>query len=150
MQVVIGLSNNSKKPKTILSMEKVIAVVVTYNRKTLLSECIIALRNQTRKPDAILVVNNGSIDDTEAWLLMQQDIFSITQKNVGSSGGFNTAINWAYKHGYTWIWCMDDDGYPKEDALEKILEPEMDMLCLRNCAVLNKEDKKTFVFTCLF
>ena len=127
-------------------MEKVIAVVVTYNRKTLLSECITALRNQTRRPDAILVVNNGSTDDTEAWLLSQQDIFSITQKNVGSSGGFNTAIKWAYKHGYTWIWCMDDDGYPKEDALEKILEPEMEMLCLRNCAVLNKEDKKTFVW----
>ena len=127
-------------------MEKVIAVVVTYNRKILLSECITALRNQTRKPDAILVVNNGSTDDTEAWLLYQQDLFSVTQKNVGSSGGFNTAINWAYKQGYTWIWCMDDDGYPKEDALEKILEPEMDMLCLRNCAVLNKEDKKTFVW----
>lgn len=127
-------------------MEKVIAVVVTYNRKILLSECITALRNQTRKPDAILVVNNGSTDDTEPWLLSQQDLFTITQKNVGSSGGFNTAINWAYKQGYTWIWCMDDDGYPKEDALEKILEPELDILCLRNCAVLNIQDKKTFVW----
>jgi rhamnopyranosyl-N-acetylglucosaminyl-diphospho-decaprenol beta-1,3/1,4-galactofuranosyltransferase len=127
-------------------MEKVIAVVVTYNRKTLLSECITALRNQTRKPEAILVVNNGSTDDTEMWLLSQQDIFSITQKNVGSGGGFNIAINWAYKHGYTWIWCMGDDGYPKQDALEKILEPDMNMLCLRNCAVVNKEDKKTFVW----
>ena len=47
-------------------MEKVIAVVVTYNRQKLLSECITALRNQTRKPDAILVVNNGSTDDTGA------------------------------------------------------------------------------------
>ena len=127
-------------------MEKVIAVVVTYNRQALLSECITALRNQSKKPDAILVVNNGSTDDTEQWLQSQQDLIFITQKNLGSSGGFNTAINWAYKNNYTWIWCMDDDGYPKQDALENILAPQLDMLCLRNCAVINKEDKKTFVW----
>lgn len=127
-------------------MEKAIALIVTYNRQHLLSECITALRNQTRKPDAILVINNGSTDNTEQWLQSQHDLIFITQKNTGSGGGFNTGINWAYKQGYSWIWCMDDDGYPKEDALEKILEPETDLLCLRNCAVLNKDDKKTFVW----
>jgi rhamnopyranosyl-N-acetylglucosaminyl-diphospho-decaprenol beta-1,3/1,4-galactofuranosyltransferase len=127
-------------------MEKAIAVVVTYNRHQLLSECINALRNQTRKLDAILIVNNGSTDQTEDWLINQKDIFFITQKNVGSAGGFNAGISWAYKHNYSWIWCMDDDGYPKEDALEKILEEDIERLCLRNCAVLNKEDKKTFVW----
>lgn len=127
-------------------MEKVIALVVTYNRQHLLSECITALRNQTRRPDTILVINNGSTDNTEQWLQSQSDLIFITQKNTGSGGGFNTGIDWAYKQGYSWIWCMDDDGYPKEDALEKILEPETDLLCLRNCAVINKEDKKTFVW----
>ena len=127
-------------------MEKAIAVVVTYNRLTLLKECITALRNQTHKPDAILVVNNGSTDDTGKWLLSQNDLLTITQGNTGSGGGFETGINWAYKNNYSWIWCMDDDGYPKEDALEKILAPELNRLCLRNCAVINKEDKKSFVW----
>lgn len=127
-------------------MGKAIAVVVSYNRQKLLSECITALRNQTQKLDAILVVNNGSTDSTEEWLKDQPDLIFITQNNVGSSGGFNTGISWAYKNGYSWIWCMDDDGYPKEDALQNILAAETDDLCLRNCAVLNKEDKKTFVW----
>ena len=127
-------------------MEKTIAVVVTYNRRALLSECITALRNQTHKPDAILVVNNGSTDNTEQWLQSQDDLFFVTQKNVGSGGGFNTGIHWAFKHHYTWIWCMDDDGYPKQDALENILNANTDTLCLRNCAVINKEDKKSFVW----
>ena len=127
-------------------MEKVIAVIVTYNRSSLLAECIEALRNQTRTLDAILVINNGSTDGTEQWLTGQKDIFCISQKNIGSSGGFNTGINWAYRHGYSWIWCMDDDGYPAPDALEKILEPETEHLCLRNCAVINKIDKKSFVW----
>ena len=67
-------------------MEKAIAVVVSYNRSNLLAACIDALRNQTRKPDAILVVNNGSTDNTEAWLQQQQDIFFITQKNKTNAG----------------------------------------------------------------
>jgi rhamnopyranosyl-N-acetylglucosaminyl-diphospho-decaprenol beta-1,3/1,4-galactofuranosyltransferase len=127
-------------------MEKAIAVVVTYNRLTLLKECITALRNQSRKPDAILVVNNGSTDDTGQWLLSQSDLLTITQGNTGSGGGFETGISWAYKNDYSWIWCMDDDGYPKEDALEKILAPELDRLCLRNCAVIDKTDRKSFVW----
>jgi len=127
-------------------MEKVIAVVVTYNRVTLLSECITALRNQTRKPDAILIVNNGSTDTTEQWLQQQPDIHFINQKNVGSSGGFSSGINWAYKNGYSWIWCMDDDGYPKEDALDNLLQADDGTLRLYNCAVVNKENKKDFVW----
>ena len=91
-------------------MEKVIAVVVTYNRQALLSECVAALRKQSRPLDAILIVNNGSTDNTEQWLQQQSDIFFVTQNNVGSSGGFSTGINWDYQKGYSWIWVFEDDG----------------------------------------
>jgi GT2 family glycosyltransferase len=127
-------------------MEKVIAVIVSYNRQKLLSECITALRNQTRKPDTILVLNNGSTDNTEEWLQLQDDVICLTQKNVGSGGGFKAGIEWAYKNGYSWIWCMDDDGYPKEDALEILLNVDTPQRSLLNCAVLNKDDKKSFVW----
>ena len=127
-------------------MEKVIAVIVTYNRKALLSDCIDALRSQTRQLDSILVVNNGSTDGTEEWLRTQPDVEFITQANVGGAGGFNTAIQLGYKKGYTWIWCMDDDGQPKADALENLLAAESNELTLLNCAVINIEDKKSFVW----
>lgn len=127
-------------------MEKVIAVVVTYNRKALLSECITALRNQSRPLDAILIVNNGSTDGTDEWLANQPGLFFINQNNTGSSGGFSTGINWAYENKYAWIWCMDDDGYPKDDALENLLAADDGCLRLLNCAVIDKEDKKSFVW----
>ncbi len=127
-------------------MEKVIAVVVTYNRKALLVECINALHAQSRPLDGILIVNNGSTDGTEEWLQQQTDIQFISQKNTGSSGGFSTGISWAYSNGYSWIWCMDDDGYPKQDALEKILEADDGTLRLMNCAVIDKENKNSFVW----
>lgn len=128
-------------------MERTIAVVVSFNRKALLSECIDALRKQTRKPDAILVVNNGSTDGTTEWLNSQPDIFQISQANLGSAGGFNTGITWAFDKGYSWIWCMDDDGYPHPAALENLLKHEpQGHRALLNCAVLNKEDKRSFVW----
>jgi rhamnopyranosyl-N-acetylglucosaminyl-diphospho-decaprenol beta-1,3/1,4-galactofuranosyltransferase len=127
-------------------MDKVIAIVVTYNRQFLLSQCITALRKQTHKIDKILVINNGSSDHTEAWLRSQSDIEFITQENVGGAGGFYTGIKTAYEKLYSWIWLMDDDGYPKEDALEHLFEGNDEELCLRNCSVINKDDKKSFVW----
>jgi rhamnopyranosyl-N-acetylglucosaminyl-diphospho-decaprenol beta-1,3/1,4-galactofuranosyltransferase len=127
-------------------METVIAVVVTYNRQKLLAECVNALRNQTRPIDKILIVNNGSTDNTEAWLQQQKDLEFVTQKNIGSAGGFNTGIKLAYEKSYDWVWLMDDDGFPKEDALANLLEHTGEKLCLRNCAVINKEDRKSFVW----
>ncbi len=127
-------------------MDKVIAVVVTYNRQILLAQCVSALRKQTRKIDKILVINNGSTDQTENWLRSQPDIDFITQENLGGAGGFYTGIKTAFEQLYTWVWLMDDDGYPKEDSLEKLLEGSDEKICLRNCAVINKEDKKSFVW----
>jgi rhamnopyranosyl-N-acetylglucosaminyl-diphospho-decaprenol beta-1,3/1,4-galactofuranosyltransferase len=130
-------------------MEKVIAVIVTYNRQKLLADCITALKNQTRKVDGILVINNGSTDETTNWLKKQKTIQHISQENVGSAGGFYTGIKTAFEKGYNWIWLMDDDGYPKEDALEKLLEDDREELMLRNCAVVSKDDKKSFVWKTL-
>ena len=42
----------------------VCAVVVTYNRKNLLLECLEAIRKQTRPVDAIYIIDNASTDGT--------------------------------------------------------------------------------------
>ena len=46
----------------------IIVAVVTYNRSILLSRCIDNILLQSRKPDEIIVINNGSTDDTEEML----------------------------------------------------------------------------------
>ena len=128
-------------------MEKTIAIIVTYNRQKLLSECIDSLRSQTHSLDKILVINNGSTDNTERWLSTQKDITFITQNNSGSAGGFSTGIKWAFENNFSWMWCMDDDGYPKENALQNLLSAADGRdLTLLNCAVIDKENKKSFVW----
>ena len=66
--------------------EKIIAVVVTYNRKELLKKCIGKLRENN--PSQIIVVNNDSTDGTAQWLETQTDLMVIQQENLGGSGGF--------------------------------------------------------------
>lgn len=99
---------------------KVIAVVVTYNRSQLLKRNITCLRKNS--PHAIIVVNNGSTDDTREWLAEQTDLIVITQANVGGSGGFYTGIQQAMERGADWIWCMDDDVFPRPDCLSNLLD----------------------------
>ncbi|MFZ1073950.1 MAG: glycosyltransferase family 2 protein [Verrucomicrobiia bacterium] len=97
------------------------AVIVTCNRLELLKENLAAVRGQTRVPDEIIVINNGSTDGTAEWLKIQTGLTVIQQENLGSSGGQYAGIKAAFEHGHEWFWCMDDDTIPAPDALEMLL-----------------------------
>jgi GT2 family glycosyltransferase len=100
----------------------VTAVVLTYNRLSMLKECISCLRSQTKKLNSIIVINNGSVDATEEWLNEQNDLTVIHQKNSGSAGGYSRGIKEGVLAGFDYLWLMDDDVLPNLDALEKLLD----------------------------
>ncbi len=62
--------------------ETVCAVVVTYNRKNLLMECLDALMRQTRQLDAIYLIDNFSDDGTAELLLENGYINKLPAENV--------------------------------------------------------------------
>lgn len=103
----------------------VAAVVVTYNRKGLLLECLDALQRQTAPAD-ILVVDNASTDGTGealAGLLEAGKIAYLnTGANLGGAGGFQYGIRHAVEAGYDYVWIMDDDSMPTPDALRALLD----------------------------
>jgi GT2 family glycosyltransferase len=107
---------------------KTIAAVVTYNRKALLSRCLLALSAQTVPPDLILVVDNASTDGTlemlqaEGWLEKKTFHLLALTENTGGAGGFAAAMEYALaKRESAWIWLMDDDALPLPDALAEVL-----------------------------
>ena len=124
---------------------KILAAIVTHNRKHLLERCLDHLIAQDRKPDQILVINNESTDGTEE-MLLKRGIKFITQDNTGSAGGWYTSIEYALKHGFDYCWLMDDDGFPDSTAL-KILSSEISpkVSCISS-AVLKESDRESFVF----
>jgi len=124
----------------------VVAVVVTYNRLTLLKRCLESLQNQTVQLDSIVVINNSSTDGTKEWLETQNSVTTINQGNLGGAGGFYAGLKYGHENNFDWIWCMDDDGYPRQDALEKLLEQHTGKMQLYNSVVLNIEEKRSFVF----
>ena len=106
--------------------ERVCAVVVTFNRKELLAECLDALLGQTRAVDEILVVDNASSDGTPEMLAMRGYLQHRAVRhlrlpsNVGGAGGFHAGIKAACEDGHTWIWLLDDDTIPAPDALSAL------------------------------
>lgn len=104
----------------------VCAVVVTFNRKNLLGECLRALQNQTRSVDTILVVDNASNDGTTE--LLEREFPGvetlILPRNSGGAGGFHAGMKRAFAAKADWIWLMDDDGKPAPDCLARLLEAE--------------------------
>lgn len=111
-------------------MKKVNAVVVTYNRKELLMECLDSILNQTYEVERIVVIDNNSNDDTKATLIEKGYIgnprieYHYLSKNIGGAGGFNVGMKHANAHRPDWVWIMDDDTIPTETCLEELLKAE--------------------------
>lgn len=105
------------------------AVVVTYNRKELLRECLNAIKSQTLQPNHILVVDNASTDGTPEMLMEEFPETGLVrlEKNEGGSGGFHEGMKRAYEMGFDWIWVMDDDAIPDRYALEQLLSNNPDI-----------------------
>lgn len=127
-------------------MESVAAVIVTYNRLNDLKECLLSLQKQTRQVNRIYVVNNGSTDGTTDWLLSQSDLNIISQANLGGAGGFATGIDKAFKDGFDWIWCMDDDCLAAPDSLENLLLSPNIGPCIKNCMSVSNLDDSELAF----
>lgn len=104
-------------------MNNIAAVVVTYNRKELLRECIEALKTSTCSVD-VIVIDNNSTDGTMEYiedLIGGNVIYKRLKKNLGGAGGFSAGMKYAVKKGYEYVWIMDDDTIVKEDSLDALL-----------------------------
>ncbi|MBB5336841.1 glycosyltransferase [Pectinatus brassicae] len=69
-------------------------IILTYNKLEYTKLCINSIRYYTAGNDyEIIVIDNGSTDNTAEWLKQQNDIISICNKaNKGFSGGCNQGI----------------------------------------------------------
>lgn len=130
---------------------KVCAVIVTFNRKTLLMRTLTALYAQTRPIDTILIIDNASSDGTpellveQGFLVKDNLIYQRLDNNTGGAGGFYIGVKHAYEMGYDWLWLMDDDGYPTPTCLEKLLAYRTDF-DFYGPLVLSDDDKTTLSF----
>lgn len=133
---------------------KICSIVVTFNRKSLLSLNIDSLLMQSYKTD-ILIIDNASTDGTEEYIKSRYDFkensitYYNTEKNIGGSGGFYTGLKLASESNkYNYYWLMDDDGRPvNSDTLQKLVDylPQAKDYDIVNSLVV-QEDNESLTF----
>ena len=95
-------------------------IIPVYNVENYIDKCITSVINQTYKNYEIIVINDGSTDNSKEVLKKYENIKNITiieQKNKGLSAARNMGIKKA-KGDY--IVLLDSDDYIEEELLEKL------------------------------
>lgn len=103
-------------------MKKIAAIVVTYNRKHLLLECLKAINLQKHLPQCIYLIDNASTDGTDIAIKQFQSNIPIMYvqlpQNGGGAAGFYEGLKMAHESDkYDGYWVMDDDGIPQPECL---------------------------------
>lgn len=100
-------------------------ILVNYNGWEDTVECIRSLKKSTYTDYEILVVDNGSTDDSAARLRElagDRVVLLEAGDNLGFSGGNNVGIRYAQAHGAEYILLLNNDTLVTPDTLERLLE----------------------------
>lgn len=123
-------------------------IIPTYNRADTICRAIDSVIKQTHPHTEIIVVDDGSTDDTPAVLSRYRDrIRVVVQKNCGPSIARNRGI--ALATGEI-VAFLDSDDYWLPTKLERQLDlmdkDQSVVCCLCNCTVLYKDGSTTSTF----
>lgn len=102
-------------------MELVSIIIPVYNVEAYLSQCIESVINQTYKNLEIILVDDGSTDNSgmicDEYALKDDRIKVIHKENAGQSSARNIGIN---QSNGSFIYCLDSDDYITENAIEML------------------------------
>lgn len=104
--------------------QRVVATVVTRNRRELLAEALAAVHAQTRAPEDLVVVDNASSDGTAEYVREHFPTASLVSlaRNMGGAGGFAAGLAQALGQRSDLVWLMDDDTIPEPGTLQALLD----------------------------
>ncbi|MDT0575785.1 glycosyltransferase [Croceicoccus sp. F390] len=108
-----------------------IAIIVpTYNRATLLPDCLDSILTQMQPADRLIVVDDGSADDTQAVLARYEHrVAPMKIENSGKAAALNIALERA---DLEFVWIVDDDDVIAPTARQDLMQvfaadPEADI-----------------------
>ncbi len=99
------------------SQSRISVIISTYNRADLLPEAVESLLGQTRVPDEIVVVDDGSTDHTPRLMAgYGPPVISIRQENRGLAAGRNSGLRAATGD---YVAFLDSDDWLAPGSIEK-------------------------------
>jgi glycosyltransferase involved in cell wall biosynthesis len=100
-----------------VTLPKVSVLLPTYNRARFIAEALNSLFAQTLAPSQVIVINDGSTDNTTAVLEPFRDrIEYLESDNRGKPSALNLGME---RVTGDYVWIMDDDDVAISDALER-------------------------------
>lgn len=102
---------------------KVAIIIVNWNGKADTLECLASLSADTYVDKQIVVVDNGSCDDSAAAIRVAfPDVMVLeTGKNLGFTGGNNAGINFALAQRVDYVYLLNNDTTTEPDALQALV-----------------------------
>ena len=98
---------------------KVSVIVPVYNVENYIAKCLDSLVNQTLKDIEIIVINDGSPDNSEEIIKKAQEKYKNIIYLKKENGGVSSARNYGLKKATgEYIYFLDGDDYLLNDALE--------------------------------
>ncbi len=119
------------------SKPRVAALFATMNRHATAVQCVQALAAQTSTPEMVVIADNLSTDSTVADLEAMEKLPFVLdvirmKENAGNAGGVQVAMDRAFAEGAEAVWILDDDSWPRPDALQALLEAPWDGSSVRH------------------
>ncbi|MDE3047215.1 MAG: glycosyltransferase family 2 protein, partial [Verrucomicrobiota bacterium] len=104
-------------------LAKIVIILLNWNGKKDTLECLASLTHMTYPNFQILIVDNGSKDDSVAVLRQAHPHIPIleTGTNLGFAGGNNVGIEWALRHHAEWIFLLNNDTITAPDCLDALM-----------------------------
>lgn len=106
-----------------INQPKISIIVPVYNTEKYLAKCLDSILNQTLQDIEIIVVNDGSKDQSQSvidrYAIKDHRIFSIYKENGGLSDARNVGLDNSTGE---FIAFIDSDDYIESDMLEKMYE----------------------------
>ncbi len=124
-------------------MSKISVIIPVYNGEKYIQRCVDSVLNQTYSDIEIIVINDGSTDNTENILKSYSNIVLINKENEGVSKARNTGLSLA-KGDY--VYFCDADDYLEKNAFEILIKEfaENDLLRFGHYVVSgNQKNLKT-------
>ena len=120
-------------------MVKVSVIVPVYNVYDYLGKCLDSLVNQTLKDIEIIVVNDGSPDNSEEIIDIYKKKYKCIKAYKKENGGLSDARNYGIKRAQgEYIAFIDSDDYVDTQMLEKMYQKaKKDNLDIVVCDVYN-------------
>lgn len=105
-------------------MNRAAVVIPNWNGADSLRACLDALKTQTRRPDRIIVVDNGSIDNSLRLLADHYPNVHVIKHdtNKGYAGGVNPGLQWAIDNDYAYVAPLNNDAVADTDWLRYLIE----------------------------